>query len=375
MSLLGYSSSYFLPEYWSNTPFYGEKLIPLLDYMLSTEYEESEKLAQAYYNIQNKYKNPLDLPISQIEAILEECGYKYILDLLGGNEDRIRVLLSVIGAIHQLKGSKAGIKLVLSLMRSDSNALVFQVIGNPKVTGNKIISDFSVQDFVIFKGFIANTDKMELNLKFRTFKEGIEQCIFSVSDYGIYVGIDSNRNLILSLSSNRQTWDIANRVRSNRTIQLNKEYWLKLTYDGYEYDLQLSTDGNNYETWIAVNSSKNLGIYEGSIYMGVDATENVIKNPLNGIIDYSDFSIAVENIEITQWFENFPVTTENTFAISTEIDLDLVTSEFFSNFANFVRNYVYPTLTAFKVNMKLTSNLTFLPYTRQKMIYNAFSEV
>ena len=57
MSILGYSSSYFLPQYWANTPLYGEKLLPLIDYILSNDYEYSESLAQAFYNIENKYKN------------------------------------------------------------------------------------------------------------------------------------------------------------------------------------------------------------------------------------------------------------------------------------------------------------------------------
>jgi hypothetical protein len=60
MSILGYSSSYFLPKYWANTPFYGEKLIPLLDYILSTDYVHTEQLATAFYNIESKYKNTAD---------------------------------------------------------------------------------------------------------------------------------------------------------------------------------------------------------------------------------------------------------------------------------------------------------------------------
>ena len=252
MSILGYSSSYFLPEYWANTPFYGEKLIPLIDYILSTEYEESSKLAQAYYSMQSKYKNPLDLPISHVESILDENGYTYIKDLLGNNEESIRVLLSIVGAIHQLKGTKTGIELVLSLMRSNVNALIFQVIGSPTVTGNKIISNFSTSDFVIFKGFMANTNSLDLNLKFRFNDFGMEQSIVSISDYGLLIGIDENKKLTLSLSSNRESWNIANNAKSNRILNANTEYYLKLIYDGYEYSLQISTDGLKYETWISI---------------------------------------------------------------------------------------------------------------------------
>ena len=75
MSILGYSASYFLPEYWSNTPLYGEKILPLIDYILSTDFVQADKLANAFYMIENKYKNTADLPLSAIEAIIEESGY------------------------------------------------------------------------------------------------------------------------------------------------------------------------------------------------------------------------------------------------------------------------------------------------------------
>ena len=72
MSILGYSTAYFLPQYWINTPLYGEKIIPLLDYILSTDYSNAEQLAVAFYNIQSKYTNTTDLPVGVIEEIIEE---------------------------------------------------------------------------------------------------------------------------------------------------------------------------------------------------------------------------------------------------------------------------------------------------------------
>ena len=53
MSILGYSAAYFLPQYWSETPLYGEKISPLLDYVLSADYQHTEKLASAFYDIEN----------------------------------------------------------------------------------------------------------------------------------------------------------------------------------------------------------------------------------------------------------------------------------------------------------------------------------
>ena len=59
MSILGYSSSYFLPEYWAASPLYGEKIIPLIDYILSTDYTETDKLATAFYNLEISIRTQL----------------------------------------------------------------------------------------------------------------------------------------------------------------------------------------------------------------------------------------------------------------------------------------------------------------------------
>ena len=143
MSILGYSSSYFLPQYWSNTPLYGEKILPLIDYILSNDYEYSDSLAQAFYAIEDKYKNTQDLPIEYIEEIIDENGYSYVKDLLGNNEDSIRLLVVLVGLVHQLKGTKLGIQVVLNLLKRDNNVMTMQVIGEPTITSTRYISNIS----------------------------------------------------------------------------------------------------------------------------------------------------------------------------------------------------------------------------------------
>ena len=41
-------------------------------------------LATAFYNIESKYTNSADLPVGVIEEIIDENGYGYIRNLLGG---------------------------------------------------------------------------------------------------------------------------------------------------------------------------------------------------------------------------------------------------------------------------------------------------
>lgn len=375
MSVLGYSSSYFLPQYWANTPLYGEKLLPLIDYILSNEYEYSESLAQAFYAITDKYKNTQDLPIEFIEEIIDENGYSYVKDLLGGNEESIRLLVVLVGLVHQLKGTKLGIQVVLNLLKRDNNVMTMKVIGDPTISSNKYISNFSERDYVIYQGFVATGDNIQFDVSFgvKNFKN--EQTIVSIPNRTLYIGIDTERHLILSLGSNKTSWNIVENLKSERILNTGTEYYLRLIYDGYEYSLQVSTDNKKFDTWISRESKESINVYKGSLYLGINASEDTFKAPLDGYINFSNFSTGSSNTEITQWFEQTPVGEENTFIIKSDLDAELVSSDFFENFSTFIKNYVYPTLEAFIANLKLKTSLTVLPYARQKIEYNALVDL
>ena len=53
------------------------------------------------------------------------------------------------------------------------------------------------------------------------------------------------------------------------------------------------------------------------------------------------------------------------------IDGELISAQFFENFSRFVRNYVYPTLKAFKAKLSIKGKMTFIPYVRSKVTYVA----
>ena len=168
MSILGYSAAYFLPQYWVNTPLYGEKLIPLLDYILSTDYVHTDKLATAFYDIESKYKNTADLPMDKIEAIIEESGYGYIRKLLGDDRESIKLLVYLLVMIHQLKGSRKGIEIVLSLLKASGNEMELSFMGNPNVTAMGEVSDFTDSDYVVYSNFSVGTDPFEINFQIKT---------------------------------------------------------------------------------------------------------------------------------------------------------------------------------------------------------------
>ena len=377
MSILGYSAAYFFPEYWSSTPLYGEKIIPLIDYILSADFAQADKLANAFYMMENKYKNTGDLPIDCIKAIIEESGYTYVLDLLGSDEKSIRLLVYLLVMIHQLKGTGLGIEVVLNLLKRDTEPMVLTTIGSPTIN-NGIVSNFSVNNYVLYDGFTVDSDPFEILFAIRTGSLGVDQAISSGGKYGYYLGIDAQGHLILKLGSKgSNSWNILDGEASTSVGVLtpNTNYFLKLTFDGHEYDLKVSMDNKRFTDYIAVISSVPLGLHKDRVYLGVSNAEGRIEKPFKGSIDLTPFSTNIQNIKITQWFEELPVAKENTFKVRADLDLGVVSSDFFKKFSAFVKRYVYPTLRAFDADLKLQSNITFLPYARQKVTYIASGEV
>lgn len=381
MSVLGYSASYFLPEYWSETPLYGEKIIPLLDYILSTDFSQADKLANAFHMVEDKYKNTANLPIGALEAIIDESGYGYVKDLLGDNEESIRLLVYLLVLIHQLKGTKLGIEVVLNLLKRDTSNMVQSVIGDPTILPSRDVTDFSITDYITYSGFTVDSEPFEILFQVRTSADfRAEQCIASCGMYGFYIGIGTNGQLILSLGSKaRSSWDIANRSMSNSILLPNTNYYIKLTYDGYEYDLKVSTDNVKFTDYVVISNSTPTGIHSSIIYLGVDNSTGTVSKPFLGSINLAPFSLDVQNIVITEWFENFPLDPnsfpEDTFSVNADIDLGVANIDFFEKFAVFVSKYVYPTLTAFEAKFNFENNLTFLPYVRQKINYTAVGDV
>ena len=376
MSILGYSAAYFFPEYWASTPLYGEKIIPLIDYILSADYEKADTLANAFYMMENKYKNTGDLPIECIKALIEESGYTYIMDLLGEDENSLRLLVYLLVMVNQLKGTGLGIEVVLNLLKRDTDPMTLVTIGSPTLN-NGLVSDFSVEDYVFYEGFSVDSDPFEILFPIRTGNLIGEQAIASAGLYGFYLGVDSQGHVILTLGSkDSNSWDILDRVNgtSAGVLTPNTNYYLKLTYDGYEYVLKVSTDNKKFTDYIVCSDTTPLQLHQTRIYLGVSDAEGTIENPFKGYIDLTPFSTSIRNIQITQWFEELPVEEENTFRVKADIDLGIVSSDFFQKFSTFVKKYVYPTLKSFKADLKLQSNLTFLPYSRQRITYVASGE-
>ena len=378
MSILGYSTAYFLPQYWVNTPLYGEKIIPLLDYILSTDYSNAEKLATAFYNIESKYKNTTDLPIGVIEEIIDENGYTYIRNLLGSDEESLKLLVYTLVMIHQLKGSRKGIETVLNLLKSGEDELEISIVGDLDVNELREATNFSLSNFVTYSNFNLGTEPFEITFQITTGSSfEYEQCIASSSNYGFYLGIDTTGKLILKLGqrvSGLRGWqqiDGETKLLSQKVLLANTSYYITFAYSGYDYTVRFSLDGEKYTYYFNVESAIPLDIRGGVLFLGVDKSEGELQYPFDGSMSLAPFSVSSNNVKVTQWFETFPVGEEDTFEVDAEVDLGLVSSEFFVNFAKFAERYVYPSLRAFKARLNLKNKITFLPYVRQRVDYIA----
>jgi hypothetical protein len=115
--VLGYSTSYFLGNKWSESPLYAEKIIPLLDTVLSNNYQYSDKMSSAFFELINKYQNTAELPTENIKEFIKENGQEYILNLLNPDDERIKILVYLMPLIRLFKGTKKGIQIVLSLFQ------------------------------------------------------------------------------------------------------------------------------------------------------------------------------------------------------------------------------------------------------------------
>lgn len=377
MSILGYSTAYFLPQYWVNTPLYGEKLIPLLDYILSTDYVNADKLALAFYDIESKYKNTADLPVDKIEAIIEESGYGYVRELLGTDEESLKLLVYLLVMIHQLKGSGKGIEFVLSMLRISTRTNDYSIEGNLYIDNSNEASGFSQYNYIYKTGFIATGLPFQMNFQIKTGNNfNTEQCIASSPNYGFYLGINTSGELVLSLGQQVdgvRGWQVFDgdktRLVSSKVLSRNTNYYITLFYTGYSYELKVSTDGDNYVYYITSDSGTSLDINGGVLYIGIDKSTSLTRFPFNGVISLDAFNVFSSSVKVTSWSELFPVGEEDTFTIDSELDATLISIDFFKKFANFAEKYVYPSLKAFRARLQLISKVVFIPYVREKVTY------
>jgi len=85
--------------------------------------------------------------------------------------------------------------------------------------------------------------------------------------------------------------------------------------------------------------------------------------------------VEPQDTEIIEWFNSLPVGEENTFSINSKVDVAKAGENFFNNFSNFIKQYVYPELREFKVRYRTDPTITYIPYTRINIVYRSIGDM
>lgn len=90
-----------------------------IDWLLSVDFPDSDKLAKRFNSVKNKYRNLSDVPLEDIYAIIDETGYSYITNTLTLDETTLRTLLGYLNFIHMNKGTRRGLEFVFKILNMD----------------------------------------------------------------------------------------------------------------------------------------------------------------------------------------------------------------------------------------------------------------
>lgn len=113
-------------------------------------------------------------------------------------------------------------------------------------------------------------------------------------DNGLLIGTASNGRLLIWLSSNGTSWDIANGSYYNSVIPANDSiYYYKLRFTGTAYELVVSTDNSSWITAASINSST--PIHPTILYFGSPWDKDTRYLRPNGYFDLSETKILINN--------------------------------------------------------------------------------
>ena len=85
-------------------------------------------MSQAFYEIIDKYQNTADLPVENMKEFIKEQGYGYIADLFEDKPENLKLVIYLLALIHELKGTEAGVKLIIQLFQLDTEPSDTQLV-------------------------------------------------------------------------------------------------------------------------------------------------------------------------------------------------------------------------------------------------------
>lgn len=179
----------------------------------------------------------------------------------------------------------------------------YTVVGSPTIN-NGVVSGFSSSDYLTLPSFIRNNFKQLFKIKTpNSFIAYAGLWQENTINYKSKIMFSNTGKIIVNLSSLGNSWDIADNIFSNLSLDTNKEYYIDFSYsDGY-YTIKYSLDGETFNDLITPIESNSVLRTAGSI-IGYNSTNNVA---FNGEIDLNNTYIKVNDV---YWFRGQPTMTK-----------------------------------------------------------------
>lgn len=167
------------------------------------------------------------------------------------------------------------------------------------VTTAGIASGFSNSNYLTTYALKNTYDTFEVQIPFKwTSGQGVFLSDWSNATYRGIGLITNNSKILLFLSSNGSSWDIANTLSGETTLSADTDYILTLSFDGTKYEVKLKNLVSGVETTeITVTSSNKIYNTNAKLLLG-SLGRGGTWNVLNGSIDLKQFSITVDGVPV-----------------------------------------------------------------------------
>ena len=176
----------------------------------------------------------------------------------------------------------------------ESNTTNVQKIGTDVTFNDGVVSGFSSTSYIkTYKECPSNISSFKYVGKWTTGTLGTRQTILSSDKDGCGIGdlnIDNDKKLVIYISSNGSSYDIALAVKGTFVFADNTTYYIKYKFENGVYTVSYSTDGITYNTDITIN---NIASPYGTkyIWFGTDQTQMADIN--TGSIDLKESYIKI----------------------------------------------------------------------------------
>lgn len=210
------------------------------------------------------------------------------------------------------------------------------IVGNPTITQGQV-SDFAHNKYLQFPFALDLTDATSVSIvmDITTGDDVTTQQNILNSYYGLALAVISG-HLVLGISSNGSSWDIANAVAGTFDVETETTYFLRLGWTGTDYVLEVSTDGGDtFTTDISVAST--VIPNETQVYIG--ASNNLYgagtAYPFGGSVNLNKWAITYNGQIFWEGMDDA--------GLATRANVDL------SNLTEVGQNYVHRYATADKI--------------------------